>query len=205
MPFGQVIVGPPASGKTTYCHGISQFLSQLNRRPVLVNLDPANDCMPYTPDIDITQLISIDDAMNSFGLGPNGAMLYCLEYLEENIDWLLEKLQGFIDDDHHTAYFLFDMPGQVELYTHHNSVKTIIDRLVKSDYRLCTVHLADAHHCTDPSKYISMVLLCLKTMIQLELPHINVLSKIDLVEFYGKLCKFNCSSINCSLQFGFLY
>lgn len=36
-------------------------------------------------------------------------------------------------------------------------------------------------------RYISALLLSLNTMLHLELPHINVLSKIDLVRQYGKL------------------
>jgi hypothetical protein len=49
------------------------------------------------------------------------------------------------------------------------------------------VHLVDAHLCSDPGKYVSALLLSLSTMLHLELPHINVLSKIDLIESYGKL------------------
>lgn len=53
--------------------------------------------------------------------------------------------------------------------------------------KLTVVHLVDAHLCCDPGKYVSALLLSLSTMLHLELPHINVLSKIDLVESYGKL------------------
>lgn len=53
--------------------------------------------------------------------------------------------------------------------------------------RLAAVHLVDAHLCTDPAKYISALLLSLSTMLHLELPHVNILSKIDLIEQYGKL------------------
>lgn len=53
--------------------------------------------------------------------------------------------------------------------------------------QLTAVHLVDAHLCSDPGKYISALLLTLSTMLHLELPHINVLSKIDLIESYGKL------------------
>lgn len=109
-------------------------------------------------------------------------MIYCLEYLEKNIDWLLEQLEKIKD-----KYIIFDCPGQVELYTHHKSMKNIISILEKRDYRLCVVHLVDAHHCTDPSKYISVLLLSLQIMLQLGLPHVNVLSKVDLMESYGKL------------------
>jgi hypothetical protein len=36
--------------------------------------------------------------------------------------------------------------------------------------------------CSDPSKFISGSLLSLSAMIQLELPHLNVLTKCDLVD-----------------------
>ncbi|CAG8633180.1 24715_t:CDS:2, partial [Racocetra persica] len=177
-----VVIGPPGSGKTTYCNGMQQFLRATGRKISVVNLDPANDFLPYECAINMADLITLEEVMEEFKLGPNGGMMYCMEYLEKNIDWLEEKLKSLKDE-----YFLFDFPGQVELFTHHGSVKNIIERLQKLDYRLVTVHLVDAHYCTDPSKYISALLLSLKTMLQIELPHVNVLSKVDLMESYGKL------------------
>lgn len=49
------------------------------------------------------------------------------------------------------------------------------------------VHLSDAHYVTDASKYVSVLLLALRAMLQLELPHVNVLSKMDLITQYGDL------------------
>lgn len=49
------------------------------------------------------------------------------------------------------------------------------------------VHLVDAHYISDPAKYISILLLSLRSMLQMDLPHINVLSKIDLLREYGPL------------------
>lgn len=40
-----------------------------------MNLDPANENIPYTPTIDISELITLDDACAEFGLGPNGGAL----------------------------------------------------------------------------------------------------------------------------------
>lgn len=54
-------------------------------------------------------------------------------------------------------------------------------------WQLCAVQLVDAQHCADAGKFIAAALLSLNTMLQLELPHINVLSKVDLVEEYGEL------------------
>lgn len=37
-------------------------------------------------------------------------LLYCMEYLEENLEeWLSAELEGYGDDD----YLVFDCPGQV--------------------------------------------------------------------------------------------
>ncbi|GAA6026051.1 hypothetical protein JCM10207_005232, partial [Rhodosporidiobolus poonsookiae] len=93
MPFGQVVIGPPGSGKTTYVWGLYQFFTALSRPILLVNLDPASPSPPYPGSISIASLISLDDAMSAHKLGPNGAMLYCLEYLEANLDWLEEELE----------------------------------------------------------------------------------------------------------------
>lgn len=108
-------MGPPGSGKTTYCWGAYQYLNAVGRyrklarhdhrhisdrfyrKVAVVNLDPANDHIPYPCAINVADLITLDDTMRELGLGPNGGIMFCLEYLLENIDWLterLEKLQG---------------------------------------------------------------------------------------------------------------
>ncbi|KAL1682529.1 hypothetical protein EV122DRAFT_203543 [Schizophyllum commune] len=183
MPFGEVVCGSPGSGKSTYCYGKHQLFTALKRPISIVNLDPANETIPYPCAIDISSLITLQDVMDEHGLGPNGGLLYCMEYLEANFDWLEERLQALGKD----AYVLFDLPGQVELSTNHDSVKNIIGKLAKAGFRLAAVHLCDAHYVTDASKYVSVLLLSLRTMLHLELPHINVLSKVDLLAQYGEL------------------
>lgn len=71
-------------------------------------LDPANESKTIKADIDISELITLEDVMKNMNLGPNGALMYCMEFLEKNLFWLDKKL---IDVQDH--YFLFDCPGQV--------------------------------------------------------------------------------------------
>jgi hypothetical protein len=57
----------------------------------------------------------VDDVMQEMGFGPNGALLFCMEYLlEDDSGWLAEQLEGYLEDD----YLLLDCPGQIELYSH---------------------------------------------------------------------------------------
>lgn len=83
-------------------------------------------------------------------------------------------------------YVIFDFPGQVELFTHHMSLKNLVNKIEKSKYRLCCVNLVDSNYCTDSGKYIAALLIGLKSMLHLELPQVNVLSKIDLLRYCDK-------------------
>ena len=53
------------------------------------------------------------------------------------------------------------------------------------DLRLCVVNLIDSIYITNPSQYISIVLLALRSMLMMDLPQINVFSKIDMLSQYG--------------------
>ncbi|TXG52539.1 hypothetical protein EZV62_021708 [Acer yangbiense] len=184
MVFGYHFIIPGLCNKTTYCNGMSQFLSLIGRKVAVINLDPANETLPYECAVNIEDLIKLSDVMGEHSLGPNGGLVYCMDYLEKNVDWLESKLKPLVKDH----YLLFDFPGQVELFFLHCNARNVITRLMKKLHlRLTAVHLVDSHLCSDPGKYISALLLTLSTMLHLEFPHVNVLSKIDLIESCGKL------------------
>ncbi|RHW71570.1 Conserved hypothetical ATP binding protein [Trypanosoma brucei equiperdum] len=195
--FGELVCGPPGSGKTTYCEGKRQFLSvyEPTRPVVLLNLDPANeDIFPYPCDVDIREVVSHVRVMETEELGPNGSYLFCAALMERRIDWIIQKVEEAVDRrlrdvvttgggsvHPRPPYLIIDCPGQVEFYLGSPVMHTLFRALQKRLYcTLCTVHLVDASVSTrDISTYVSSCLLSITTMIDHELPHINVFSKWD--------------------------
>jgi GTPase SAR1 family protein len=106
-------------------------MSAIGRKCSVVNLDPANDHTSYPCAIDVRDLVKLEEVMDEDNLGPNGGVLYALEELEHNMEWLEQGLSELGED-----YVLFDCPGQVELYTHHSSLRNIFFRLQKLGYRV---------------------------------------------------------------------
>jgi len=111
-------------------------MGAIGRQCSVVNLDPANDQTNYPCALDIRDLVTLEEIMADDRLGPNGGILYALEELEHNMEWLENGLKELGDD-----YILFDCPGQVELYTHHNSLRNIFYRLQKLGFRVGTLAL----------------------------------------------------------------
>lgn len=186
MGFGQLVIGPPGSGKTTYCNGIQHFFHLTGRPCAVINLDPANHDPPYECAVSVEELITLEEAQREFNLGPNGAMVYCIEYVSKNLDWLKERVTPLVAEG---KYVLFDLPGQVELFNMHDALREVVAAITGPEWnlRLCTVHLIDSHLCADPAKYIAALMLSLSSMLHLETPHVNVLSKVDLMDKYGEL------------------
>lgn len=186
MAFGQVVIGGPGAGKSTYCYGMYQFLLAIGRKAAVVNLDPANDRVPYPCAVDIRDFITLEEVMEQLNLGPNGGLMYAMENLDhEGLEQFIQRVDKLADEGN---YILFDCAGQVELFTHHNALFHIFYRLQKlAKLRLAAVMLVDCYWLTSPLNYVLVLLLTLRAMIQLNMPHVNVFSKIDMLKNYGPL------------------
>jgi hypothetical protein len=54
------------------------------------------------------------------------------------------------------------------------------------DYRVCGVYLLDSQFVLDTSKFFAGVMSAMSSMLQLGIPHINVMTKMDLIKgFYS--------------------
>lgn len=94
----------------------------------------------------------------------------------------LWALQSYGDDD----YLIFDCPGQIELYSHATVFRTFVDWMRGQGWSMCAVYCLDCQFVSETPKFIAGSLQALAAMVQLELPHVNVLTKVDMVA--DKVC-----------------
>lgn len=119
--------------------------------------------------------------MEEMQLGPNGGLIYCFEFLLENLDFLHEAIEPLSEE----YMIVIDMPGQIELYTHVPVVPTLVKYLGRAgslNINLCAAYLLESTFVVDRAKFFSGTLSAMSAMIMLEMPHINILSKMDLVK-----------------------
>lgn len=131
-------VGPPGAGKSTLTNGLQQFMTAIARPCAVGNLDPANDNIPYNQAFDVRELVNVEEVMDREELGPNGGVLWAMEEMEANFDWLEERLEECSEEG---GMVVLDPPGQPELMVHHEALPRILQRLEKLGYRVSLVLL----------------------------------------------------------------
>lgn len=178
--FGTLVMGPAGAGKTTFCNALIQHLQNTRRSCFYVNLDPAAETFAYEPDLDIRELITLEDVMEELELGPNGGLIYCFEFLLQNLDFLSEALEPLSEE----YLIIIDMPGQIELYTHIPLLPSLVGFLSRAgplNINLCAAYLLESTFVVDKAKFFSGTLSAMSAMLMLEMPHVNILSKMDQV------------------------
>mmetsp|Transcript_4880 Transcript_4880/g.7836 ORF Transcript_4880/g.7836 Transcript_4880/m.7836 type:complete len:253 (-) Transcript_4880:540-1298(-) len=178
MKLGQLVFGPAGSGKTTYCWEIYKNAKGIGKKIKIVNLDPSTKKIFPKNCIDIRELINSSEVMNELSLGPNGSLIFCIEYLMDNLFWLKERIYSGNYD-----LFIFDIPGQIELFSHRHIVRDFVFFLESGcDLIVSGLYFIDCHFISDSSKFVAISLCGLSLIVSIEVPNYNVISKIDLVE-----------------------
>jgi len=167
-------IGTAGSGKSTLSDTFQKWLKIHELDSIIVNLDPGADNLPYEPNIDIRDWISLEEIMESYELGPNGAQIACADLIALNTSEIKESIQSFKTD-----YVIIDTPGQLELFVFRESGKYIIDFL--NPEKSIIGYILDPALTKTPTGFISQLLLSMSANFRLGYPQINILSKSDLI------------------------
>lgn len=89
-----IIVGMAGSGKTTFTANFKNYLMEKTEIEVFAsNLDPVVLETPYSCEYDIRKDFEHAEIMKKYKLGPNGAIMTCLNLFCAQIDKFVEKIQ----------------------------------------------------------------------------------------------------------------
>ena len=167
-------VGTAGSGKSTLVKAYKDWLDSTGTESITINLDPGVDMLPYDADVDIRDWVALDEVMAEFNLGPNGAQVVASDLMAVNIGKMKEVV-----DDYTETYALVDTPGQLELFAFRESSRAIVDSFGKENSMV--VYLSDPMLCRSSNGFISNMVLASLVQFRLELPVINILTKIDVL------------------------
>jgi len=167
-------IGTAGSGKSTLTSCFKQWMTSQSLDAITVNLDPGAENLPYEPDVDICDWISLKEIMDSYGLGPNGAQIACADMLALNTSDVKESIDSFKTD-----YVLMDTPGQLELFVFREAGKYIIEFM--NPQQSMIAYILDPALAKTASGFVSQLLLSISTSFRLNYPQVNILSKSDLL------------------------
>ncbi len=167
-------IGTAGSGKSTLTHLFKQWTELRGIDSITVNLDPGAESIPYEPDVDIREWVSLQEVMETHELGPNGAQIACADMVALNIGEIKDSIDSFKTD-----YVLIDTPGQLELFVFRESGRHIVESLAPQ--KTVIAYLIDPVLAKTPSGFVSHLLLSMSTNFRLSKPQINILSKSDLL------------------------
>ena len=88
-------------------------------------------------------------------------------------------------EKYNSVIFLIDLPGQIEIFTHHSFIRKLIMRIEKKKIKLISVIISDSLYWKDNSIVYSILIVCLTILLNLEITHVNLLSKSDLISTKG--------------------
>jgi len=172
--FITFIIGTAGSGKSLLTASFSDWLKIQKQNVITVNLDPGVLTLPYTPDIDIRDYIKIEQLMQQYELGPNGALIMAADLIAEETERLGDEISSFRPD-----IALIDTPGQMELFAFRASGPYIATELTKEPKAL--IYLFDSVFSSNPLNYVSNLFLSAAVYNRFLIPQVHVLSKSDLL------------------------
>ena len=168
------IIGTAGSGKSMLTAAFSEWLKISKQNVAVVNLDPGVLTLPYSPDVDVRDYVNVEDLMEKYGLGPNGALIMAADLIADEIEQISKEIEELKSD-----IVLVDTSGQMELFAFRASGPYIASELTKEPKAI--VYLFDAVFSVNPLNYVSNLFLSTAVYNRFFLPQVHLLSKSDLL------------------------
>ncbi len=171
-------IGPAGSGKTTLTHALADWIKNAAKdiSVACVNLDPGCHWLPYAPDVDVRDYVNYDKIMEDYNLGPNGALVAATDMIVTHLNAIKEEIR-----DTRADYVLVDTPGQIELFSFRVAGPRICKGLGGDKSKSAICFLFEPGLCSEPSGFISTLLLSSAVEYRFFLPHFNLLAKADSI------------------------
>src|SRR4030042_6112335 len=168
------IIGTAGSGKSRLTAAVNDWLKMSKQDVAIVNLDPGVSSLPYQPDVDVRDYVNVDNLMDEYRLGPNGALIMASDLVADEIERISKEVEELRSD-----IVLVDTSGQMELFAFRASGPYIVSELTKEQKAI--VYLFDAVFSVTPQNYVSHLFLSSAVYNRFLIPQIHVLSKCDLL------------------------
>ncbi len=167
-------IGSAGSGKSHLTKAFADYLDFKKIDYAIVNLDPGAEFLPYSADVDVREWFKIEDIIEKYNVGPNGAQIVASDLIVTKVEDIVDEL-----DLYNANYILIDTPGQMELFTLRASSEVLVNLLGKKN--CVSIFLFDPIISQKASGFVSLVFMYSSSVMKLNIPQIPVLSKIDIL------------------------
>jgi len=175
MVIVEFFVGCAGTGKSTLT-GI--YRDWLNDQPdidaIAVNFDPGATSLPYQADVDIRDYIRVEDVIEKYKLGPNGALVVSTDLTINFMNEIKKEI-----NEYRSNHILVDTPGQMELFAFRSSGVYILAML--GGQNSVMNYLVDPNLAKQPSGFVTALYLGVSIQTRFFVPQQYILSKIDLL------------------------
>ncbi len=171
--YAVFVTGTAGSGKSLLTSILKPWYTDKGASAIAVNLDPGAFSLPYAPDVDVRDHIDLQSVMESYQLGPNGALIFASDMIATRLSEIQDQVDLLNPD-----YVIFDTPGQMELFAYRQSGPFFVENF-KCDLR-STIFLFDSTLVSTATNFVSIALLAASLQLRLKAPQISVLSKRDV-------------------------
>jgi GPN-loop GTPase len=202
-PMCVLMIGMAGAGKTALVQRMNASSRVNGQTPYLINLDPAVLHLPFGANIDIRDTVNYKEVMRQYGLGPNGAIVTSLNLFATRFDQVTsiiksrssegsEKseapsaLEATAEDTEAAAaaakslkHFIFDTPGQIEVFTWSASGSLITDMLAAT-LPTVVVFVVDTPRSRSPTTFMANMLYACSILYKTRLPLVIAFNKVDV-------------------------